>query len=80
MNQSVWQKWSAQIGNIADRAVRTFAYTFLGAWIGVGGASFDNLFTVDNLKAGVVGLALSLAVSLGVTANRGTPRLTGPPS
>ena len=48
-----------------ERAGRTFGQAYLAAWVAYGGAAYDELFTVDNLKAGVVGLALSFAVSLG---------------
>lgn len=60
----------------AERMGKTFLQFFFGAWMLKAGllgtelaqpgiASFDLLFTVDNAKAGVVGLALSLATSLG---------------
>lgn len=48
-----------------ERAGRTFGQAYLAAWVALGDLSYETLFTVTNLKAGVVGLALSLAVSLG---------------
>ena len=53
------------LADTAERAAKTFAQAFFAVWLGIGGAQFDTLFTVDNLKAGVVGLALSVATSLG---------------
>lgn len=47
-----------------ERAGRTFAQAYLGAWVALG-ADFDHLFVRDNFEGGVVGLALSLAVSVG---------------
>lgn len=49
----------------AERAARTFVQSYLACWLAAGAADYDELFTVTNLKAGVVGLALSLAVSVG---------------
>lgn len=54
-----------------ERAGRTFLQAALGAWVALG-AEFDHLFTRNNLEAGVVGLALSLAVSVGAKT-RGAP-------
>lgn len=48
-----------------ERSAKTFFQSYFAVWITVGGAEFDTLFTVDNLKAGVVGVALSIATSLG---------------
>lgn len=55
------KRWLA---DAAERAARTFGQAYLAAWVALG-ADFDHLFTRNNLEAGVVGLALSLAVSVG---------------
>jgi len=58
----------------AERAAKTFLQAYLAFWLvttqttNTDTAMFDALFTVDNLKAGVVGVALSLASSLGSRA------------
>jgi hypothetical protein len=49
----------------AERAVRTFLQGYLSIWI-VGGASFDGLVDLDNVKAGIVAAALSIAMSMGL--------------
>jgi NAD/NADP transhydrogenase alpha subunit len=49
----------------AERAVRTFLQGYLSIWI-VGGASFDGLVSMDNIKTGVVAAALSIAMSMGL--------------
>jgi hypothetical protein len=60
----------------AERAGKTFAQAYFGLWLlraGLGdaelaeprAAAFDLLFTLDNVKAGVVGVALSVATSIG---------------
>lgn len=49
----------------AERAVRTFVQAYLSVWL-VTGADFDGLTNFDNLKAGVVAVALSVAMSLGL--------------
>jgi hypothetical protein len=61
----------------AERAGKTFLQAYLTFWIMVAGFAsgaaqvnadaFDLLFTWNNVKAGVVGLALSLATSVGST-------------
>lgn len=53
--------------DLAERAVKTFGQFYLGSWLFLSGdsADFDHLFTTTNVKAGVVGLALSAATSLG---------------
>jgi hypothetical protein len=48
----------------AERGARTFAQAYFGVWFAFG-ADFDHLFTRDNLEGGVVGLALSVALSVG---------------
>lgn len=49
----------------AERALRTFFQGYLGAWIATG-ADFDGLVSADNIKVGVVAVALSVAMSLGL--------------
>lgn len=48
-----------------ERAGRTFGQAYFAAWVAFGSMEFETLFTLDNLKAGVVGLAASVAMSLG---------------
>lgn len=48
----------------AERCIKTFLEAYFAVWFAMG-ADFDHLFTVDNLKGGVVGVALSLAMSVG---------------
>lgn len=48
-----------------ERAGRTFLQAYFAVWLTVGSAEYETLFTVTNLKAGVVGVALSLAMSVG---------------
>lgn len=49
----------------AERAARTFFQAYLGAWIATG-ADFDGLIKSDNLKVGVVAVALSIAMAMGL--------------
>ena len=49
----------------AERAARTFLQGYLGAWLATG-ADFDGLASTDNLKVGVVAVALSVAMSMGL--------------
>lgn len=49
----------------AERAVRTFLQAYLGVWIATG-ADFDGLVKTDNLKVGVVAVALSVAMAMGL--------------
>lgn len=60
------------VAKTAERAVKTFLQFYLGYWLFLSGAAadFDHLFTQANVEAGVVGLALSVATSLG-TKNLG---------
>lgn len=48
-----------------ERAARTFFQGYLGAWLATG-ADFDGLVSTDNLKVGVVAVALSVAMSMGL--------------
>lgn len=52
---------------LAERAAKTFGQFYLGSWLFLSGksADFDHLFTTTNVKAGIVGVALSAATSLG---------------
>ena len=64
------------VRDAAERLAKTFMQFYFGFWlltagllnttadIGGSAGAFDTLFTVDNLKAGVVGMALSLATSV----------------
>jgi hypothetical protein len=56
------KRWLA---DALERSGRTFVQAYLACWLAAGSADYDELFTITNLKAGVVGLALSLAVSVG---------------
>lgn len=62
--------------DIAERAGRTFLQFYFGAWMLAAGlldtnfdipnaSAYDLLFTMTNLKAGIVGLALTVAMGLG---------------
>jgi len=53
------------IKDAAERAVKTFIQAYLGVWMATG-ADFDGLASGDNLKAGVVAVALSIAMSMGL--------------
>jgi len=49
----------------AERAVRTFLQGYLGSWLAAG-ADFDGLVSETNIKVGIVAVALSVAMSLGL--------------
>lgn len=51
--------------DVLERAARTFLQGWLGAWLATG-ADFDGLVSSDNLKVGVVAVALSVAMSMGL--------------
>lgn len=53
------------IKDTVERAARTFLQAYLSFWM-VSGADFDGLTNADNLKAGVVAVALSIAMSMGL--------------
>lgn len=53
------------VRDTAERAARTFLQGYLGAWLATG-ADFDGLVSTDNLKVGVVAVALSVAMSMGL--------------
>jgi hypothetical protein len=67
------RKW---IESTVERFTKTFFQFYLGFWLflnpdtnlGASEQMFDTLFTTGNLKAGVVGIALSLITSLGSSA------------
>lgn len=48
------------------RLVRTFIQGYAAFWA-VAGQSYDTLFTLDNLKAGVVAAAISFFMSMGAS-------------
>lgn len=48
-----------------ERAAKTFIQAYLGVWMATG-ADFDGLASGSNLKAGVVAVALSVAMSMGL--------------
>jgi hypothetical protein len=67
----------AWVKETADRLIKSFGQGYLAAWL-ISGRTFDTLFTVDNLKAGVVLVALSLATAVGlkqVGSDQSTSRL-----
>jgi hypothetical protein len=49
----------------AERGAKTFVQAYLGVWM-VTGADFDGLIASDNLKTGIVAVALSIAMSMGL--------------
>jgi hypothetical protein len=51
--------------DVAERAGRTFLQGYLGSWLATG-ADFDGLMSSSNLKVGVVAVALSVAMSMGL--------------
>lgn len=53
------------VRDTVERAARTFLQGYLGAWLATG-ADFDGLISTDNLKVGVVAVALSVAMSMGL--------------
>jgi hypothetical protein len=56
---------TAFLKDTVERAVRTFLQGYLGSWLATG-ADFDGLVGSDNLKVGVVAVALSVAMSMGL--------------
>lgn len=56
--------------DLTERAARTFIQGYLGAWtlasIKTPGDTYTQLFTITNLQAGLVMVAYSVAMSLGV--------------
>lgn len=67
------------ISDVAERAVKTFLQFFFANWFLLSHAAvgYDTLFTWGNVKAGIVGLALSIATSIGSKpfANKDTASL-----
>jgi hypothetical protein len=64
------QKWEKIMNQafmkvVVERAARTFAQGYLGSWLATG-ADFDGLVNASNLKVGVVAVALSVAMSMGL--------------
>lgn len=70
MNDTDFKKW---VLDAAERMGKTFVQGFLLAWLVFQDASWDQFVDVDNLKAGIVGGALSLATSV-VSKKVGSPR------
>ena len=48
-----------------ERAARTFIQAYLGVWMATG-ADFAGFSDVNNLKAGAVAVALSVAMAMGL--------------
>ena len=69
---------SPYLRDLAERASRTFVQGYLTAWL-IGGPNYDTLFTFSNLKYGVVALALSVAMSLGLKSvgTKNSPAIWG---
>ena len=59
MNQSL-----RYFADLVERTVRTFIQAYLGAWLALGGADYDTLFTVHNLQVAVAAAALAVATAL----------------
>lgn len=55
------KRWLLDTG---ERAGRTFLQAYFAVWLALG-AGYETLFTLENLKGGVVGVALSVAMSVG---------------
>lgn len=53
------------VKDAAERAVKTFIQAYLAAWV-VAGSNFDGLTNTENLKVGVVAVAASVAMSMGL--------------
>ena len=53
------------IKDTAERAVKTFVQAYLAAWV-VAGSDFDALTDMANVKIGVVAVAASIAMSMGL--------------
>lgn len=56
---------SSFVKETVERAVRTFLQAYIAVWVATG-ADFDGLIDSGNLKAGVVAVALSVAMSMGL--------------
>lgn len=56
---------STFVKDTAERAVRTFLQAYLAAWV-VAGSDFDALTDMTNVKTGVVAVAASIAMSMGL--------------
>ena len=56
---------SSFIKDTAERAAKTFLQAYLAAWIAAG-SSFDALVDSNNLKIGVVAVAASIAMNMGL--------------
>lgn len=56
---------SSFVKETIERAIRTFIQAYLSVWV-VAGADYDSLINSDSWKAGVVAVALSAAMSMGL--------------
>lgn len=52
------------LADLVERTVRTFVQAYLGYWVTLGGAAYDTLFTINNLKVAVAAAAMSVATAL----------------
>lgn len=52
------------LADLAERTVRTFVQAYLGYWMTLGGAEYDTLFTINNLKVAVAASAVAVATAL----------------
>lgn len=53
------------LADTAERAAKTFIQAYLGAWV-VAGSNFDALVDMNNVKIGVVAVAASVAMAMGL--------------
>jgi hypothetical protein len=53
------------IVDTAERAAKTFVQAYLGAWV-VAGSDFNALTDMANVKIGVVAVAASIAMAMGL--------------
>lgn len=55
------------LADTAERVGKTFVQGYAAAWVVVGGADFDALFSLDNAKLGLAAGAFAVATSLAAT-------------
>jgi len=66
MNSNIGGNMNSKfIKDVAERAARTFLQGYLGSWLATG-ADADGLWATANIKVGVVAVALSVAMSMGL--------------
>lgn len=53
------------VKDVVERAFRTFLQGYLGSWLATG-ADAEGLWSSSNLKVGIVAVALSVAMSVGL--------------